>query len=1246
MRFYLALLSLCCVVSVALSRTTSYPASPVSDWHAWNEKHDISSGLSTDGTVLELKLTGTDAVKDAFVTYNVPLTFKSSRKFTLSYDLWYDGDVDVAAHSVDILSDYSKNKVQDKYRMVWSCDPNVKPGPKGAAAWKTHKATFRLEEDVTDGFFTVQFVLSGKNAGDTTIRLMNIELKEKKEKNKYKFDDSSIDQWYLKTGWGDMSFLANEEMKALEVTTAAWSAGYVWFVNSEVRVNLKKGQEYTFTMEVAESAANVGSEATTGNTMTGLTVDILAEYEYYAVRNHWELDSNTWTTDGHDILRLLNTNDNIDVSPKVSSKFKTYELTFKANRNVHSGRLVLALDYATPTADGNKYYVRKIKLKGGPKDFEQPDICARDGFLGRVAKIPVSSPAKRTGGACPWDEGDLQDWSDLGLSTNGGTVTLPENTKVIVGNFGSKTFDKITVPASSELIFAHSNIDLHVKNFHVAGYLKIGSPDCPFTNQVTITFYGRKSRANEDDIGAAMGSKGMGVDGTGKIDIFGDSYRPTWSRLARTAKAGKNTIYLQQGVNWQVGQSIVIASTAVHYPQHEDEVMVIESITSKKRKVKLTKRLKHDHYAGLEYQAEVGLLSRNIRFVGDGNSETEEEMFGGHVIVKGANTRARVAGVEFSKMGQQNVRARYPIHFHLMRESADSYVKESSIVDSYFRCVVIHGTNSTLVEYNVAYNNFGSCFYLEDGVEENNQFLYNFATKTKVIGQASDCDGSGCGQGGESFVEDDTTQQPADHSATSFYATNAYNTFIGNAAVGGFAGFGFPNLPHPIGLHTNWKIEPWKRPTQIFDGNTARGQDVYFNSGGCVYTGGYLELIDDVLHWNSGRRARDTQDWDGNGVPMRFTNLNLAQCYNGQVHWGYRLDIENLEITDVRQGLQFFGEGSVINGLFTGHSKNKNYHGSSIGFEWYDTGTLTILSRVEFTNYFEVYDRVFRSLVHSDEFTPLGISATNKLTYRNIDHDIIIGHRESTTTSSTGFSVFDWDGSQTQLGGNAKNWEGQIVGSHVEWWNDGTGCGFLEEWNVWSCTLFKDTDLPRYVGALTIDTDAIVDGSSNDRLVEPEGFVAQFGYPERKNVVTRWSLDSGIQGLVNRGWYIHFEDGTPDDMTVTQFKLPADSWIIVAFAYKKGTTFTVTEIDQRGDHVDLKKTNSIASLDGYNYYFDGTYFYYKFIRKQDDRVFERDGVTLFQNCWWDCKPTRIEAHNCGASSGHCQGSTTSVPAKL
>ena len=71
MRFYLVLLSLCCVVSVALSRTTSYPASPVSDWHAWNEKHDISSALSTDGSVLELKLTGTDAVKDVFVTYNV-----------------------------------------------------------------------------------------------------------------------------------------------------------------------------------------------------------------------------------------------------------------------------------------------------------------------------------------------------------------------------------------------------------------------------------------------------------------------------------------------------------------------------------------------------------------------------------------------------------------------------------------------------------------------------------------------------------------------------------------------------------------------------------------------------------------------------------------------------------------------------------------------------------------------------------------------------------------------------------------------------------------------------------------------------------------------------------------------------------------------------------------------------------------------------------------------------------------------
>jgi parallel beta-helix repeat protein len=37
----------------------------------------------------------------------------------------------------------------------------------------------------------------------------------------------------------------------------------------------------------------------------------------------------------------------------------------------------------------------------------------------------------------------------------------------------------------------------------------------------------------------------------------------------------------------------------------------------------------------------------------------------------------------------------------------------------------VHGASGVNVEGNVAYNNYGHCYYLEDGVEENNKFTRN-----------------------------------------------------------------------------------------------------------------------------------------------------------------------------------------------------------------------------------------------------------------------------------------------------------------------------------------------------------------------------------------------------------------------------------------------------------------------------------------------------------------------------------------
>ena len=48
------------------------------------------------------------------------------------------------------------------------------------------------------------------------------------------------------------------------------------------------------------------------------------------------------------------------------------------------------------------------------------------------------------------------------------------------------------------------------------------------------------------------------------------------------------------------------------------------------------------------------------------------------------------------------------------------------------RCIVIHVTNSVLVENNVAFNTFGHCFITENGGEINNTFKENLGSHTKM----------------------------------------------------------------------------------------------------------------------------------------------------------------------------------------------------------------------------------------------------------------------------------------------------------------------------------------------------------------------------------------------------------------------------------------------------------------------------------------------------------------------------------
>ena len=47
----------------------------------------------------------------------------------------------------------------------------------------------------------------------------------------------------------------------------------------------------------------------------------------------------------------------------------------------------------------------------------------------------------------------------------------------------------------------------------------------------------------------------------GAAEIHGKLFHPTWTRVAIPIYEGDNLVYLQESVNWEVGQEIVVITT-------------------------------------------------------------------------------------------------------------------------------------------------------------------------------------------------------------------------------------------------------------------------------------------------------------------------------------------------------------------------------------------------------------------------------------------------------------------------------------------------------------------------------------------------------------------------------------------------------------------------------------------------------------------------------------------------------------
>jgi hypothetical protein len=389
----------------------------------------------------------------------------------------------------------------------------------------------------------------------------------------------------------------------------------------------------------------------------------------------------------------------------------------------------------------------------------------------------------------------------------------------------------------------------------------------------------------------------------GTLSLHGDRAH-TWSKLARTVERGSTAIEVLDASGWRAGDEIVLAST--DFDPRQAERRTIAGVAG--NTLTLDRPLEYMHFGevtyGVDERGEVGLLTRNIRI--QASDDAEQSYFGGHIMAM-AGSRVNLSGVELSRMGQHLTLARYPMHWHLLGEGQGQYIRNSSIHDTYSRCVTVHGTNNVAVENNVTYNTVGHCFFLEDGIETGNRFVGNLGIQTKCH-PTLPCEPTNLVLAHQSTKGQDSKDVliPSDNTASTFWITNPDNVYRDNVAAGSDQiGFWIALPQHPTGQFEGTEISKntWPRRIKLreFSGNTAHSNfdglmfdrgpapNGKFNIGG----GGHISLADpadasseavpSVIENYTGYKNRNGAIWS-RGEYHLYTGMKLADNAIGFTH--------------------------------------------------------------------------------------------------------------------------------------------------------------------------------------------------------------------------------------------------------------------------------------------------------------------------------------------------------------------------
>lgn len=402
-------------------------------------------------------------------------------------------------------------------------------------------------------------------------------------------------------------------------------------------------------------------------------------------------------------------------------------------------------------------------------------------------------------------------------------VLIPANSVIVLDqNINVKSITvkgKLIVDLSKDISISTEYIILDGG----AAYFEWGTENMPYRKKGVVTLRG--SNKSTKIPGTSINYKAIVAGNSSRIELHGNT-KTSWTRLVKNAGANQNKItVLNNATGWSVGDQVLIVSSRLNWK--EAEKRTITAVSDDKKTFTLNTNLRFPHIGNkksytrakdgkvwdAEIRAEVGLLSKSIKIQGDAGSVNNQ--FGGHFMVH-SGAKAHVSSIELFRMGQKSIIGRYPFHWHLLQEQgAGQYLKNSSIHTSYNRAITIHGTESTLVENNFAYDHIGHGIFLEDGSERFNVIKKNVVVLTKKpkVGE-------------ELTPSDNEASEVQNKTPSQFWITNPNNIFEDNVAAGTEGtGFWFALPKKPMQESANiprfQNLEPYKEKLGKFSGNTS-----------------------------------------------------------------------------------------------------------------------------------------------------------------------------------------------------------------------------------------------------------------------------------------------------------------------------------------------------------------------------------------------------------------------------------------